>query len=907
MANATTVETSYTEENSKDDDFCENIPPGIPSTSQLKVHIGNIEGCASMQQEADFESRISSTPAPANNNVKSKSRLSGIQCALTPILKYLSIGNKGSSPETVAEGNNPTARALSHRSNAELTSSCSRQAPGDTEVCWLADECLPDITLLDVTCDTTMQLAKNDSALPESLPSTPARAHPAHSSITPKPSAKIQHITQILPTAVGCHTRESDANRNAIVSKNSCLVLKQSSSKAEKESLCTMQQANCDKQESSITSSLSANPPKTEITLTMSNTSSHDSHHSSWEKLSFSEVCSGDDSHAQTNEMSNYDTNAPREEPNAEMSEFPERIDAPLCFLDSRIFPEITLLDITGDTGFSPQSKKLSIKVDQNTPSVERLQNRRVSLEKSVDVTRELGTSNLVQNKDIGSPVDVSVTNKSNSCSEQSGKCVGENIPKVSLETTRDISMGSFLENNQRTLESSSQGLEKTQTPVTDPVCEKAANLTRDISSSSVASAPSDAQCNVSTKNATFELYESTASTNAASEDCPQSCEGELSGKEVNPKAPDSASGTFMIAEQLPDVSVDKATTMSCPQNGTLVLPSSPTVQSSPKNEPMPPHDDSRGTHHAVSHSCPSVEPGVPSAVQNVTFERLSLQGSTSNISGEATAATSDLQNNTFDVNSSKKNATITMCERSSSYHSVEKLSPPKDCPATGSPKGENSDVLLVTKHNETKVSATSELKAVCTTEGKCKSDPTEDTASEPAQRETVNRSESGPPVKDGGSDPPVHQSMDIEENQGATFCLDDTLDLRGDPLITSTPMVDTRMSNFNIEQDQGKIMSVQKKLYKDPPGMPSAQLSSNIVCDRKTFLTQPTGKLLLPPLKAASQLPMKKAHSAIPGRPESMASGLPVTRLRSKAETLRASASDAVQVPVGFMNRKLN
>ncbi|XP_075890461.1 uncharacterized protein LOC142893595 isoform X2 [Nelusetta ayraudi] len=911
MANATTVETSYTQENSKDDECRENIPPGITSTSQslkLEVHIDDTEGCASTQQGAEFESCISSTPAPANNNVKAKSRLSGIQSALTPILKYLNIGNKGSSPETLTEGNNSgrsvstkTARALSQRSNSELTSSCSRQPPGDTEVCWLADECLPDITLLDVTCDTTMLLAKNDSALPNSLPSTPVRAHPVQTSITPKPSPNIPQIcllknTQsLLPPTVGCPTKESDAAGNATASKNTYLILKQSSLDAEKGSSCAMQEVTFDKQESSVTGpsticTLSSNPPKMEVTLTMSNTSSHDSHHSSWEKLSFSEVCSGDGSQVQAvpTEMSKYDGNLPSKHPTTKMADFPESIDAPLCFLDSRFFPEITLLDVTCDTVFSPQSKTPSVKVAPNIPSKETLKKGRLSSEKNVDVTQELSTSNLVQNEDSAGPVDGNADNKPNYCGEQSGKCVGENIPKAPLETTRDISMGSFLENSRPSAESSSQSLEKTQTPVVEAVCGNPANLTHDISSSSIASAPSDTQCNMNTKNATFELHEPSTSMNAVSEDRPQSLDSDLSSKEnqLNPNAPESENGTFIIAEQASDLSANGATPMPRSQNQTLELPSDPRAESDTKDEPTPARNDTNRTPPAVSHNCPPVEPSAPCAAQNVTFERHSLQRSTNSIIiGEAAAATSDRQNNTFDIKSSKQNATITICETSSSdsqrRSSLEKPSPPKGCPATGSPKGNNSEVLLATKHNGTKSGAVSEAKKICTPEGKCKSDP------------SIH----------GDSDVSVHQSIGVEENRGGTFCLDESLDLREDRLITSTPMVDSKMFNLNAERDQGKIMLAQKKLYRDPPVMSNSQLSSNIVSDRKTFLTQPATKSLQPPLKAASQLLMKKPTSAIPGRPEPLVSGVPVTRLRSQAEALRATTSDAAQVATKGMS----
>lgn len=875
MANATIEETSCIQENPKDDECRENIPPGITPSSQslkLEVHVDGTEGCTSTNQDAEFESCISSTPAPANNNVKAKSRLSGIQSALTPILKYLNIGNRGSSPETSTQGNSPgrivsikTAGALSQRS--ELTSSCSRQQAGDNEMCWLADECLPDITLLDATCDDTMMVTKNNSIFPDSLPSTPLRAHLAHASITPKPSPQIcqlKNAQNLLPPTVGGLTKESDVAGNAT---------------AGKDCLSAVQEATSDKQESSVTTlPTSSNPPKVEIALTTSNTSSHDSHHSSWEKLSFSEVSSSDGCHAnvEPTEMSKCDGKASSKDPANKMSDFPDSIDAPLCFLDSRFFPEITLLDVTCDAASSPQCKTPSIKVAPNIPSVESLESKHPSSGVNVDVTQEINTSNMVQNEDSAS-LDGSAGVKTNSCSGKSVKCVGENVPKASLETTRDISMGSFLENSRPSAESTSQSLDGTQTHVVEAVCGNPANLTRDISSSSIVSAPSDTQCSVNAKNATFDLGEPTANVNAACEDRPESLGGDHSSEEIrmNPKGPESANGTFMIAEQVSNVSANGATPKLRSQNQTLELPSNPRTETEAKDEPLPVDNEPKRTP-AISTSCPSVEPGAPCASQNVTFERHSLQKSTNTIIvGETDTATSGLENNTFDVKSSKQNATITMCETNSSngqQSSSEKQSPPKGCPSTGSPRGDNSKLPLATEHSTMKSDVASEVKAVCTPEGECKSDP------------SIH----------GDSDVSV-QSMGIEENRGGTFSLDETLDLRDERLITSTPMVNSKMFNLNAERDQGK-MPAQKKLYRDPPSIPNGQLSSNIVSDRKTFLKQPAAKALQLPLKTASQLVMKKPPSAIPGRPEPLVSGAPMTRLRSQAEALTATASDAAQ-----------
>lgn len=968
MANATMVETSYTQENPQDDDCRENIPPGItatPRNPKLKVQVEDIEGCSSTQQTGEFETCTFSTPAPTNNNVKAKSRLSGLQSALTPILKYLNIGNKGLSPETSTQESSPhptglsfskkTSGALSQRSNADS----SRQSPGDTDVCWLADECLPEITLLDVTCDTTMQLAKNDSALPDSLPSTPVTARLARTSVTPKPPATLSTTPQIGPLkntqsiqshlhpVVRCPQKESEAAGNtATVSKNSTetsLVINQSSLEAEKGGLCGVQDATFDKdslQRSSKTgasticpqnNTFNSSPSKMDNTVTVSETSSHDSHHSSWEKLSSSEICNAENSrsHAEPTGMSKYDGITPSKDPNAKMSDFPDSIDAPLRWLDDRYFPEITLLDVTCDTVFSPRNKTAPIEVTQNIPSVENLQDKSLSSAQSEAVAVEPGTSNFIQSESLSSTVDGSVTDPLNSCSEQSDKCGGENIPKASLETTRDISMGSVLEDSRPPLESSGQTLAKT---VEEAVCDNPANVTHDISSSSSMSvsscaasqsAPSDTRCNTSSKNATFELHEpvsSSNSVNASNEDQPQSHEADMSGKEPqsNPKAPESANSTFTVSEQASNLcastNANTMTPVPCPQNNTLEFPpsstNSPRVDSNTKDEPTSACKKTTETPPVTNHNCSSVKPGDQCDVQNVTFDRHSLQKSTSStILGEATATatTFNLQNNTFNIKSSKQNATITMSETSSGdsqQSTLDKPSPPKGCNATH--KDNNSEVHVTTKNCGTTGSADSEAKTVCTPESTFESHPAPDVASELAHRETKDRSETDLPQKHSVSDNLGHQSMDVEENRGNTFNLDDTLDLRADSLITSTPMVNSKMFNFHIEREEGKVMGAQKKLYRDAPSKTDSEMQSdvppNITCDRKTFLTQPAAKSLLPPLRAASQLLKNKPVSALPGRLEPQMSGLPMTRQRSQVEALRTTAaSDAPQMVLFF------
>lgn len=149
------------------------------------------------------------------------------------------------------------------------------------------------------------------------------------------------------------------------------------------------------------------------------------------------------------------------------------------------------------------------------------------------------------------------------------------------------------------------------------------------------------------------------------------------------------------------------------------------------------------------------------------------------------------------------------------------------------------------------------------------------------------------------------HSALDkpatnTSENKATTFNSDLTLDLSG-ALLTSTPMVTSKMFNFSTEREEGKFMAAQKKLYSDGPSKADHQVQAGVppktLCDRKTFSNQPTAKSMQP-LKAPSQLLRYKSTSALPRRPDPSVSGLPVTRQKTQAAALRKT--DPSQV-VGY------
>lgn len=854
MANVTAAQTSCTEEDHTNDECCENIPPGVitvPGTPKLKVQVKDVVGYSSKQQRGEKEPLSDncnfSIPPPKDSNIKA------------------------SSPETLTRGNNshltvsslsfsnimancqkPTGSS-SQRSVADFTSSHSGRSVEFTSasVSWLADENMPEITLLDATCDTTMELTEDNLALPGSMPSTPVTAGSVHAFISPLPSTNLKATPKRCP-----QKQASDLVPFDKPSLQKATTLREARAKA----------------------------------------------------------CNAQGNHSQVDpaEVSKHTGTMASKDPDAKMADVPESIDAPLRWLDDRYFPEITLLDVTCDSMFSPKTSSLAT---QGIPSVDSLQNAVPSPAQREQVVVEPGTSDVVQS-DLSSKLN---DNVSHTASTGSGKNVCENLPEASLEVTRDISMGSSLEDSQPSLVPNDQNM-KAQTSLQDVKSTHPVNVTHDMGSSSemsvscVASlsSASDTQCN-SSKNVTFEPHgepaETSHSVNASSEELHTSHDAKLTRQlpQPHPKTSGSANGTFTAVEQFADLSTsthaNTTTETQCPQNKTIEPPESdlksPEVQREGKDEPTSVCKTTAETT-SINHSVSSEKQSASCDEQNVTFDRHSLQKSTgSTMLGEAGGATFSLENNTFNIKSSLQNGTITISNTSSSDRQQspsDKPSLPTVCNSTSSPKDNNSEVqpTKMPESNQTSAGADSAAKAICSREGTFETNPTVEVVSGAAQCETKDHSQSGL------SDTLGQQSVDTEANNGNTFNLDDTLDLKAESLVTSTPMVNSKMFNFHMEREEGQTIGAQKKLYVDTATKLDAQVSSdipsNIICDRKTFLTQPAAKSMLPPLKAASQLLKNRAASALPGRLEPFKSCLPVTRQRTQAER-NSAAADASEV----------
>ncbi|KAM3591402.1 uncharacterized protein V6R79_001511 [Siganus canaliculatus] len=909
MASETTMPTSCAEETQDAAEYRENIPPGVSVDA----------GTSKLPHAYTF-----STPAPTNgiSGVKAKSRLSGLQSALTPILKHLNIDNKRGSPEHSKQGNSVVVPSFSfdnvvvdgQKSSQHATLNASRSCLGPSSdgahaaACWLPDEYLPEITLLDVTCDTTAQMTKNDSFLPDSVPSTPA-ARPVGTFTTAKPSQLISSTNLNMTAELSCPQKKTPDQSNANGPKAASEVADRTT-----EILKNTTEASV-VLNPGISVGETNGPHDVESSQKSSDAITSSSTHPSvaTDKSSLPKNGKAKNTHSQVN-PSKFKGTAACEDTNTKMTAFPESIDAPLRWLDDRYFPEITLLDVTHDSEFSPGGELRSLEVTQNISLVESLQNPKPSSPVSGQTEAEAGTLDTVRSEDLSRTLDGNGTHTMSSISDQSEKSASKS--KDSLEATRDISMSSAMDNTQPSLEHS-----RKNTTQTVPSEEDApANITHDISSSSDMStqcsasltSAADVQCNTSSKNVTSEIHDEPVVPSTAlegnSEDVSASHDADLKSKqESSLKAAASANDTYTIAEQSnlsASTNGGAVAQTPCPQNKTLDL--APSNVNSPRREESDTKDQAAsvlesttGTLQVVSQNCSTDQTSGSCDVQNVTFDRHSLQKSRGSItSGEAGAGTFCLQNNTFDSKSpSKQNGTITVSETSSNdshQNTLDKATPSEVCNATSSPKEKNSGVQLpdISKSSGATVSGDSCTKSAGTPEGTFEANPAAEATFGGVQQDIKDHSQPKPDLAEGLSDNLGHQSVDVEDSKANTLNLDDTLDLKVDFLVTSTPMPNSKMLNFDVEREEGKTMAAQKKLYGDGPSKPSAQVPSevpsNIICDRKTFLTQPTARSLLPPLKAGSQLLKYKSASAHPGKFEPMASGLPMTRQRTQAEAMR-------------------
>ncbi|KAM4525156.1 uncharacterized protein PAE49_001179 isoform 2-T3 [Odontesthes bonariensis] len=408
--------------------------------------------------------------------------------------------------------------------------------------------------------------------------------------------------------------------------------------------------------------------------------------------------------------------------------------------------------------------------------------------------------------------------------------------------------------------------------------------------------------------SAVSEPIETPDTVEAKNEELLNNCDTESTNRvpQEDLKTDVSGNGTFTVVQPSnlsASSDFNSTTSISCPENKTLTL--SESTVNSPKVESEA-TDQARSVATEAScvenQNCSAVKEITRCEVQNATFDRCSLEKSSGNSTlGKAVTESPHPQNGTFDCKPpSQRNATITLSEMSSSdgqHNTLDKPSSPKVCHLTTSLKDDSAEVHSpeLSKQNGTADAAESNAKKVESPSGTFEANPVLQSVSGGGGSKSKDHSQSGQPLTESLSDTSSHQSMDTQNSKANAFSLDETLDLNEASLITSTPMIYCKMFNFDTEREAGKIQTAQKKLYGDGPSQPADQppsnIPSNIVCDRKTFLTQAAAKSIWPPSKVASQLSKFKPASVPLKRLELVTSGLPHKRQRTQAEAVRNSA----------------
>ncbi|XP_033975269.1 uncharacterized protein LOC117473665 isoform X3 [Trematomus bernacchii] len=586
------------------------------------------------------------------------------------------------------------------------------------------------------------------------------------------------------------------------------------------------------------------------------------------------------------------------------MKDLSESICAPLGWLDSRYFPDITLLDVTRDSELSQVEDLSSTDVTQDKTPVANLESSQPPSEFSEQSGTEPDRSYMVPREELPSTSTITghVTHTTISFSEKSDKSVGGNRTRTYLEVTQDISSSSVFENSRPSLEPIGLNMVKIETSAEKTFGTHPTNVTHDLSSSSDMSAQcaasqlstSDGKCNTSLKNVTSELHvEPVLDCNSveANDKSLTNHDAEVTTKETqpSPKTSGSANGTFTSlqpSQSSSSMDLNATAEITSPQNKTLDLP--PSDVNSCKAKSQVTVDATSVINNTIEGSqnpnYSAVNASGPGNMVNVTFPRHSLKTSSAGtILVESGAGTFCLENNTFDAKLlPKQNGTMTLSEsgpRDSHQSTFDKPS----LNATSSPKANTSNAQRPKLVEQNRTTDTDPIaKMAATPESKLEAYTAMNSGAD--RRRTQDLSQSGLPVMDGFSDSLAHQGMD-------TFNLEDTLDLKVESLITSTPMP---------SKEEGKILGGVKKLYEDGPIKPDGQVPSEVpsklVCDRKTFMELVAAKSLLPPLKTASQLFKHKTASALPGRFEARPFGQIMTRQR--AEALRNTAAAAAADP---------
>ncbi|KAM4716044.1 uncharacterized protein FYW61_018724 [Anableps anableps] len=845
MANTTTTRASYIQADPQADECRENVPPRDPKavdSSKLENAAPNAtERFTSQIGEDDmnvFDTRVFSTPAPKNKTSESqvKSRLSGVPSALTPILKqHLNIRNKSSSQEPFQHQNssNLTVPFSYLAANCQKSTGDFRRLITGEDFSMINDECLPEVTLSDLSADSMMHLTMNDSVLPESLKTSPQlygkKTHTptntrGHQNSFPTKADESFESTLSFQGTINDYLREItllDVTRDSELSPVGQMTSTDITPVVSPAGHLEVSRAASDHGEQIMTELGKSD------TITI-------------EELSGTSVNSAHCSRQSTIKAS------------------------------SEVTQDVTLENSKSSFETSGQKVEKSQNSDDSTGVI--------------NVTRDLYTScdTSAKSADISSSGMESSTPEVYSEPREKPDSVDALSDEMNAKVTRRESQRS------PESETSRQKVERSQN--SDTLCTQAINITQEINTCCDMSAQtahlSSSHIDKSTSELESEPKEKPDSADTKTEELPTSCDTTSTNKESQQslKSDVSTNGTFTVEQPSMASAPPDTAPVSTLNNETLGLPTADVSNPKVVNESRDQQssvDTETGASFVVNRSSSDKKETPDSMGQNDTVDRHSLQKSKLQIGSavEETPAPLGHRNDTFDCKlPSQQNGTMTLSEMSSSDSHQSGLG------VSSAPKASNSTTTLKDGCSENQ-SPKLQRNAAAQPEAKKDGSPNRTFEANPAL-EAANGSKDL--SQSGLCDLSNHQSSDTETIKAHSFNLDETLDLRAECLTTSTPMPSCKVSNFDMKREAGHVLAVQKNLYGQPPNEPSSTMASNILGDRKTFFKQPAAKQLYPPSKIATHL-MKR-------NPPAAATGLPVKKPRTDREAVKSAAAPKEQ-----------
>ncbi|XP_021166224.2 uncharacterized protein LOC105917551 [Fundulus heteroclitus] len=866
MANNTTTHASYIQEDPLAD---ENIPPERPNPADSSefenAALNKMERIPSGGNDVNvFDAHVFSTPVPKNKSGEGQvaSRLTGFPSALTPVLRYLNIGNKSPSPELFKHPKPPNLSVPSSfpAANCQKSAGESRRRISDEDFSMINDECLPEMTFCDLSA---MQLTTNDSVLPDSLQASP---HPYGTKTHLQTRAGDQNSLSELPPLSTDYPVRVDRDFETNLSSHGLIdnYLQD----------ITLLELTQDLELSPVdqTSSVDFTPVLSPAGRLQASDHSEQiltelgkSDTITNEELSVTSVNSAQCAVKASLDVT-QDVTMGRTLENSGSSDTSARAINVTHDLTSSC--NISSSGINGSIpGFysEPREKPGSVEMEVLQTSGETTASRDGSQQNPESDTggQEVEMS---ENSDADARA-INVTHDLNSSCKISASGINGSIPEFYSEPAMEVSR----DGSQQSPESDTGGqeVEKYQNPDGDSLCTKAINITREINHE--ASALSATLSSWTTDGSIPGLEPEPKGTPHSAE-LPPGCGTESTSKESRQSpTSDVSNGQF---------TVERASAASppvcCHNNETLDLPTADGGESGEQQS-----SDSVKTEA----SCVKNESTV-AVEQDASFHEVHLQKPKIQMgcaSGKTPASLGHRINASDCKPPSEQNATITLSEMSSSVTQQSCLG------NASAPKAVNLTTTLKEECSENHASKLQRNEPDAKTDGSPSRTSDARPALEPAAAsggcERRDGSQSGLQAADDVFDLSNQESLDSITSKTHTFNLDETLDLRAEISSTSTPMPNCKMFTFESKREAGQGLAPQRKLYGNLPNMASEKAPSSIVCERKTFLPPSAPKHLLPPSKPAGQL--------LTSRPPTAATGLPVKRHRPEGDSGKSAASE--------------